>query len=101
MLCVYLEDRNPPRVYDSIGIDLDVVLESRQHLGASGHPHRSRIPLAHQFLELGTEPWREPNVFGDSRVSSHCGSALESISTNELGVPGFLADVSKPRNQQS
>src|SRR5262249_57221049 len=96
MLSVYLEDRNPPRVHDPAGIDLDVVFEPRQHLGSSGHPDRSRVPLANLRLELGTEPRCEPHVLGNAGVPAHSRSTFKSITADKLGLPGFFADIAEP-----
>src|SRR5215469_4520683 len=100
MLRVYLEDWNPPRVHYSIGIDLDIVFEPREHLGTSGHPDRCRIPLANVLLELGTEPWRQPHVFGDARIPAHSRPAFKAVTSDKLGLPCLLADVAEPRHQQ-
>src|SRR5882724_5629532 len=98
MLNVNLQRRYPPGINHAIRVYLDPVLKPRQHLGASSHPNRRRVVVAHALLELRAKPRGVRGVLRNAGVQIGRRAALESVPANEFLLSRLLVDVAKSRD---
>src|SRR6185503_7162651 len=94
-----LENRNTPRIDNSIGINFRIILEARKHFCPHCHSHRSRVEAANLFFKL----WSKAADSSSRDTGKHrgCRATFKTIAANKLCLFRFCVEVAEPWNKDA